>query len=83
MKKELWAAAVNLVGCDDGPIRVKFDKETNLYCESSGEFGFLKDEKISRGRVVFSSEIKSEVVAFIAGANAVYHILDMISGNSE
>ena len=29
MKKELWAAAVNFAGCDDKPIRVKLDKESN------------------------------------------------------
>ena len=33
------------------------------------------------GRVVFTSEIKNEVVAFIAGAKAVYHILEKISGS--
>jgi len=83
MKKELWAAAVNFAGCDDKPIRVKFDKETGSYYDSSGEFGFYIDRMTTPGRVVFASEIKGDVVAFIAGANAVYHILDMISGNSE
>ena len=81
MKKELWAAAVNFAGCDDKPIRVKLDKESNWYYDSSGEFGFYAHEMLVDGRVVFTSEIKNEVVAFIAGAKAVYHIPEKISGS--
>ena len=83
MKRELWAACVNLAGCNDVPARVKFDRELEEYFDSAGNMGFSLDRLVDEGRVVFVSVRKSEVAAFIAGAKAVYHILDSISGKRQ
>lgn len=84
MKRELWVAVVNLSGLWlDKPIKVTFDVESNEYRDKSGELGFYREDILlfnDMSRIVFASENKKEVEAFIVGARAVYHILKNISG---
>ena len=85
MKKELWAARVNLSGLwDNAPVRVKWNGEQEYYTDASGNLGFSPGDILRYDDkymvVVFASENKAEVKAFIAGARAVYHILRAISG---
>ena len=85
MKKELWAACVNLSGFNDKPIKVTFNKNLGEYYDWSGDFGFYENDILKHSsnvlRVVFASEDKKQVEAFIAGARAAHHIIKSIMGD--